>query len=125
MLSDADLIAFVPATDVDEARDFYTGTLGLSLVEENPAALVYEAHGTMLRVTPVPDMTPAPYTVAGWAVDDIADLVTRLGSRGVVFQRFDGMEQDELGIWRSPGGGLVAWFKDPAGNTLSLTQFQP
>ena len=124
MLSDAELIAFVSTADVEQARDFYSETLGLSLVEENPAALVYEAHGTMLRVTPVPDMTPAPYTVLGWAVDDIANLVERLGSRGVVFQRFDGMEQDELGIWRTPGGGLVAWFKDPAGNILSLTQFE-
>ena len=99
-------------------------TLGLALVEQNPVACVFDAHGTMLRVTAVPDMKPAPYTVLGWAVADIAAAAQDLRDRGVVFQRFDGMEQDELGIWTAPGGDLVAWFRDPAGNTLSLTQFR-
>ena len=124
MLASGDLIAFVPATDLDVARQFYADTLGLALVEQNPVACVFDAHGTMLRVTAVPDMKPAPYTVLGWAVADIAAAAQDLRDRGVVFQRFDGMEQDELGIWTAPGGDLVAWFRDPAGNTLSLTQFR-
>jgi len=125
VLTDADVVAFVPATDVDRAREFYGSTLGLSFVEENPAALVYDAHGTMLRITPVPNVAPASYTVLGWAVPNVAEAVTQLRDRGVVFQRFHGMEQDDLGIWEAPGGDLVAWFRDPTGNTLSLTQFRP
>jgi len=124
MLATSDLIAFVPASDIDQARAFYSTTLGLTLVEENPAACVFDAHGTMLRVTPVPEVAPAPFTVLGWAVGDIADTVRELRDKGVVFQRFQGMEQDDLGIWKAPGGGLVAWFSDPTGNTLSLTQFR-
>jgi len=124
MLSTCDLIAFVPATDIDRARRFYAETLGLTLMDENPAACVFDAHGTMLRVTPVEDMTPARSTVVGWAVADIGGIVQRLTNDGVVFQRFDGMEQDDLGVWKAPSGDLVAWFTDPTGNTLSLTQFR-
>lgn len=123
MLATADLMAFVPTTQIDQAREFYAETLGLTLVEENPAAIVFDAHGTMLRVTPVRELTPAPYTILGWAVDDIEGAVEDLRQAGVAFQRFDGMEQDELGIWIAPGGARVAWFKDPCGNTLSLTKF--
>ncbi len=125
MLAAANLIAFVPAADLDRAREFYGGTLGLPLVDETPAALVYDANGTLLRVTPVPEINPPPYTVLGWAVSDIARAVSDLRERGVAFQRFDGMDQDDLGVWKAPGGDLVAWFSDPTGNTLSLTQFQP
>ena len=123
MLDDADLVAFVPATDIDQARRFYAETLGLTLVDENPAACVFDARGTMLRVTPVEKMEPAPYTVVGWAVTDIGETVRQLTARGLLFRRFDGMQQDDLGIWQAPGGDLVAWFSDPTGNTLSLTQY--
>ena len=123
MLGVSDLVAFVPAVDIDRSRDFFSETLGLALVQENPAACVFDAHGTMLRLTPVPQLTPASHTVLGWAVDDMADTIRSLRDRGVVFEHFDGMAQDDLGIWRAPGGDLVAWFKDPAGNTLSVTQF--
>jgi catechol 2,3-dioxygenase-like lactoylglutathione lyase family enzyme len=124
MLTTSDLIAFVPAADIDRARRFYSETLGLALVDESPAACVFDANGTMLRVTPVEGMTPAPFTVVGWAVADIGGMVQQLTAGGVVFQRFDGMEQDELGVWKAPSGDLIAWFTDPSGNTLSLTQFR-
>ena len=124
MLSTCDLIAFVPATDIDRARRFYAETLGLTLVDENPVACVFDANGTMLRVTPVEEVPRAPYTVVGWAVADIAGVVQQLTDVGVAFQRFDGMEQDERGVWQAPSGDLVAWFTDPTGNTLSLTQFR-
>ena len=124
MLSTCDLIAFVPATDIDRARRFYAEALGLTLVEENSAACVFDANGTMLRVTPVGEVTPAPFTVVGWAVSDIGGVVQRLTDDGVAIQRFEGLEQDDLGIWNAPSGDQVAWFKDPTGNTLSLTQFR-
>ena len=122
MLGDADLIAFLRTTDVARARSFYEGTLGLSVIEEDPYALALDAHGTMLRVTAVPELKPASYTVCGWRVDDIGGAIRELGGRGVGFARYDGMDQDELGVWTTPGGDKVAWFRDPDGNVLSLTE---
>ena len=122
MLAGDDLIAFVATGDPAGARAFYGDTLGLELVEETPFAVVFRAGATMLRVTIVDAVVAAPYTVLGWAVEDIAARVRELGERGVAFERYAGMEQDELGIWRSPSGARIAWFKDPDGNTLSLTQ---
>jgi hypothetical protein len=90
----------------------------------NAFACVLDANGTMLRVTAVPGVSPAGYTVLGWRVTDIAATVLALTARGVVFRRYDGMDQDEQGIWTTPGGDKVAWFADPDGNTLSLTQFR-
>jgi catechol 2,3-dioxygenase-like lactoylglutathione lyase family enzyme len=122
MLAGDDLIAFVTTADRGSARAFYADTLGLPLEDESPFALVFRANGTMLRVAIAEAVVPAPYTVLGWAVADIGARVRELSARGVVFERYDGMEQDELGVWRSPGGARIAWFKDPDGNTLSLTQ---
>lgn len=103
---------------------FYRDTLGLRLVSEQlPFALEFDANGTMLRLAIAKHVTPAPGTVLGWAVPDIAATVDELNQAGVVFERFEGMTQDELGIWASPSGAKVAWFKDPAGNLLSLTEF--
>jgi predicted enzyme related to lactoylglutathione lyase len=93
------------------------------VVEETPFALVLDAGGTMLRVTPVPEFVAQPFTIAGWAVPDIDAAVRVLAGSGVEFSRYDGLAQDELGVWTSPNGGRVAWFKDPDGNTLSLTAF--
>jgi catechol 2,3-dioxygenase-like lactoylglutathione lyase family enzyme len=123
MLAGSDVIAFVSTTDLARARAFYADVLGLAFVEDSPFACVFDAHGTMLRVTAVVDLTPAPFTVLGWRVGDIAAAVESLTSRGVVFSRYDGMGQDDLGVWSTPGGDQVAWFTDPDGNTLSLTQF--
>jgi catechol 2,3-dioxygenase-like lactoylglutathione lyase family enzyme len=122
MLAADDVIAFVATADPGRARAFYVDTLGLPLEDESPFALVFRANGTMLRVAIAEEVVPAPYTVLGWAVSDIAARVRELAARGVVFERYGGMEQDELGVWRSPSGARIAWFKDPDGNTLSLTQ---
>ncbi len=119
------VIAFVAATDAARAREFYRDVLGLRLVaEELPFALVFDANGTMLRVTFVQELTPARYTVLGWRVSDIAATAGQLREAGVRFERYQGMkDQDEQGIWTSPSGARVAWFRDPDGNTLSVTQF--
>ena len=122
MLESSDLVAFVAATDLDRARDFYEQTLGLPVLEQNDFACVLDAHGTMLRVTAVHQVARAGYTVLGWHVTDIAAAVRDLAGRGVAFLRYDGMDQDEQGIWTAPSGARVAWFADPDGNTLSLTQ---
>jgi len=122
MLESSDLVAFVAATDLRRARTFYEQTLGLPVLEQNDFACVLDAHGTMLRVTAVPEVARGGYTVLGWRVSDIAAAVRDLAARGVTFLRYAGMSQDEDGIWTAPGGAKVAWFADPDGNTLSLTQ---
>jgi catechol 2,3-dioxygenase-like lactoylglutathione lyase family enzyme len=116
-------MAFIPVRDLAVAREFYGSTLGLSVMEANPFAVVLDANGTMLRLTPVPDLEPQPFTIAGWEVADIGATVDALASAGITFLRFDGMEQDSKGIWATPGGDFVAWFTDPDANTLSLTGF--
>jgi catechol 2,3-dioxygenase-like lactoylglutathione lyase family enzyme len=122
MLGSSELIAFVATTDADRARAFYEGTLGLTLVSDDPFALVFDANGQMLRIAKVEELTPARHTVLGWTVSDIVAAATALSARGVTLLRFGGMGQDELGIWASPGGGRIAWFHDSDGNTLSLSE---
>ena len=122
-LSEQSIIGFIAAADPGRAKTFYRDTLGLPLVsEEMPFALVFDAHGTMLRVTFVEKVNPAGYTVLGWNVPDIVAAAKALAAAGVGFERYPGMAQDEHGIWSAPGGAKVAWFKDPDGNTLSLSQ---
>jgi catechol 2,3-dioxygenase-like lactoylglutathione lyase family enzyme len=115
-------MAFVATTDAARAIAFYRDVLGLELVEEDPFALVFDLAGTPLRVVKVERLAPQPYTALGWVVDDLDATLAGLRARGVEPNRYPGMEQDEAGIWRSPGGALLAWFVDPDGNTLSLTQ---
>lgn len=122
MLAQSDLVAFIATTDVARARDFYRETLGLTLVADTPFAQVFDANGTMLRVTPVPSWSPPPFTLLGWRVADIGSAARGLAAKGVAFQRYPGMQQDEDGVWSTPDGSKVAWFKDSDGNTLSLTQ---
>lgn len=122
MLGSSDLVAFVPTTDLARATSFYGETLGLVPSGETPIARMFTANGTPLRVTLVEHLTPAPYTVLGWSVKGIEGVVRSLLDRGVAFATFPGMEQDELGIWTSPGGDRVASFRDPDGNVLSLTE---
>jgi catechol 2,3-dioxygenase-like lactoylglutathione lyase family enzyme len=122
MLESSDLAAFVAATDLRRARAFYEQKLGLRVLEHNDFACVLDANGTMLRVTAVPVVAQAGYTVLGWRVDDIRASVRDLAARGVTFLRYDGMNQGEDGIWTAPTGAKVAWFADPDGNILSLTQ---
>jgi catechol 2,3-dioxygenase-like lactoylglutathione lyase family enzyme len=123
MLGTCDLIAFVATAEPARAREFYEDTLGLHLIEDGPFAIVFDTNGTMLRVQKVAELRPAPFTTLGWNVTDIVEAVTTLRGRGVTFERYEGMPQDKLGIWASPAGGKIAWFKDPDGNTLSLAQF--
>lgn len=123
MLSNARIVAFVGAADAARATAFYRDTLGLNLVEESPFAQVFDANGTMLRVTHVKEVNPVPYTVLGWDVPDISAAAKSLAKAGVVFARYPGLVQDDDGVWTAPGGARIAWFQDPDGNTLSLTQF--
>jgi catechol 2,3-dioxygenase-like lactoylglutathione lyase family enzyme len=122
MLESSDLVAFVAGTDLRRARAFYEQTLGLPVLEHNDFACVLDAHGTTVRVTAVPEVARGGYTVLGWRVADIEAATRELTDRGVTFLRYAGMSQDEHGIWTAPGGARVAWFADPDGNTLSLTQ---
>ena len=124
MLDSSDLVAFAAATDLYRARVFYEQILGLPVAEHNDFACVLDANGTMLRITAVPEVLRAGYTVLGWRVTDIVGTVRGLIAKGVVFLRYDGMDQDEDGVWTTPGGEKVAWFADPDGNILSLTQFR-
>ncbi len=123
MLTTSDLIAFAPTSDLARARSFYETVLGLPVVTENAYACVLDAHGTMLRLTAVAEVAHAGYTVLGWQVTNIIETVAGMESLGVVFMRVEGMEQDERGVWTTPGGERIAWFTDPDGNVLSLTQF--
>ena len=123
MLEASEIIAFAASADLRQARDFYEQVLGLRVIEQNDFACVFDASGTMLRVTAVAEVTRPGYTVLGWRCADIAATVHGLSELGVVFLRYDGMDQDENGVWMTPGGDKIAWFTDPGGNVLSLTQF--
>ncbi|HUO07678.1 MAG TPA: VOC family protein [Phycisphaerae bacterium] len=125
MLGKADVIAFVPTRDPQRARAFYEGVLGLEFVGEDLFAKVFKANGVMVRVvnvSTVEDFRPHPFTVLGWRVESAEGTVRALGEKGVTFERYAGMQMDEMGIWRSPSGAKVAWFKDPDGNILSVTE---
>jgi len=122
MLSSASLVGFLATASPEAATRFYCSVLGLALVEDSPFALVFNAHGTTLRIQKVQQVSLAPYTALGWVVADIRGTARDLAAKGVVFQRYDGLAQDAHGIWQSPSGAKVAWFRDPDGNTLSLTE---
>lgn len=115
---------FLATANSERARAFYERLLGLHFVADEPPALVFQVGDSMLRIQKVDQVRPAPYTALGWAVSDIRRTVQDLQAAGVVFQRYEGMNQDKNGIWHSPSGAWVAWFQDPDGNVLSLTQFK-
>ena len=117
-------ILFLATADAGRARNFYERVLGLAFVADEPPALVFRVGKSMLRIQKVQKVHTAPYTALGWAVSDIRGTVRRLSEAGVVFERYEGMNQDADGIWQAPSGGLVAWFRDPDGHVLSLTQFK-
>jgi catechol 2,3-dioxygenase-like lactoylglutathione lyase family enzyme len=123
ILGSQELVAFVGTRDPSRAKKFYRDILGLPLVSEDEFALVFDVTGTMLRVTRVPELTAAKYTVLGWRIQDIVQTAKNLRKAHVTLERYAGMQQDKLSIWTSPSGARVAWFKDPDGNTLSITQF--
>jgi catechol 2,3-dioxygenase-like lactoylglutathione lyase family enzyme len=122
MLESALPVAFVSSTDLGRAREFYEGALGLPVLDESSFACVFRVGPVTLRVTKVGELAPPPFTVFGWEVAAIHETVAGLAGRGVEFVRYDGMEQDPAGVWTAPGGAQVAWFRDPDGNVLSLTQ---
>lgn len=123
-LGSARIVSFIATSDPKRAKAFYQDVLGLKFVSEDPFAVVFDAAGTMLRIATVKAVIVAPYTVLGWDVSDICATVEQLSSRGVAFERYPGMKQDEAGIWNTPSGAKVAWFKDPEGHTLSITEFR-
>jgi catechol 2,3-dioxygenase-like lactoylglutathione lyase family enzyme len=123
VLESASFVGFVPVTDLARAREFYVDRLGLAATDESPFALAVDAGGTMLRLTLVEQLSPQQFTIAGWAVPDIAATIDAMVEAGVAFTRYDGMDQDERGVWTPPSGAKVAWFRDPDDNVLSLTEF--
>src|SRR5450755_1660119 len=124
MLGSEKLAAFVGTKDAARAKAFYRDTLGLRLVSEDKFAVIFDANGTTLRVTPVRELAGAQYTVLGWEVSDIVATANALLQAGVKLERYDwpGFQQDELGITTAPGGTKLGWFKDPDGNILSIAQ---
>lgn len=117
------LVAFATIVDIEQAKRFYRDTLGLTLIsEEPPFALVFDANGTMVRLGMATKLPEAHGTVLGWRVPDIQIAVRELSEGGVQFERFDGLAQDDKGIWASPTGAKVAWFRDPDGNILSISE---
>ena len=123
MMQSAPFSIFLATTDADASRRFYGETLGLKLVSEDDFALVFQLAGAELRISKVPAITPQPFTVLDWQVTDIAAAQAGLASRGVEPVLFDGMDQDERGIWKVPGAPVrILWFKDPDGNVLSVSQ---
>lgn len=122
MLASSSPIAFLATIQPDRAKTFYSDTIGLRLLSDDQFSLVFDAAGVPLRVQKVRELRPQEFTALGWQVEDIRTAVSGLMKRGVVFERYPFLQQDELGIWNAPGGASVAWFKDPDGNVLSLTQ---
>ena len=123
MLGSTNIVAFVPTRDADKARVFYERVLGLRFVNDDGFAMVMDANGIMIRVARVgKEFTPAQFTILGWQVSEIENMVRALQNKGVHFEIYGFFKQDELGIWTAPTGDKVAWFKDPDGNILSVSQ---
>ncbi|MGC1389654.1 MAG: VOC family protein [Bacteroidales bacterium] len=113
--------AFVSTTQPDKARDFYKEKLGLKYLSEDSYGIEFEANGTHLRISFVEKLTPQPFTILGWNTTDIVSTIRLFNKKGISFERYTFIEQDDLGIWTAPGGTRVAWFKDPDGNLLSIS----
>ena len=122
MRSEQPLFTFVPVKDAGRAKDFYEDTLGLDLLEDTAFAIVFKVPGGTLRLAKTPDFIPQPFSLIGWVVPDLDADMADLRDKGVVFEIFPGLPQDEAGIWTVPDGTRICWFRDPDGNLLSLTQ---
>lgn len=122
MLEGKSLIAFVPTVKPAAAKAFYKDVIGLKLLSEDSFAMVFDANGTILRVTTVRELKPQEFTILGWNVDDIVSTIKSLNQKNIICERYGFFEQDDLGIWVSPNGAKVAWFKDADGNILSITE---
>ena len=117
-------MAFVATADATKARPFYEETLGLKVRDADAYGINFGADGNYLRMSFIRDFKAAPYSVLSWVAEDIYNMIAALTARGVKFEHFEGMGQDEVGVWTAPNGTKVAWFKDPDQNMLSLTQFK-
>ena len=117
-----DAVLFTATANPQSSQTFYEGILGLNLVSDMPHSMVYDINGTTLRVQKVEQVIVLPYTALGFVVDDIAERVRSLSDKGVHFEQFESLQQDEDGIWTTPDGAKIAWCKDPDGNLVSLTQ---
>jgi catechol 2,3-dioxygenase-like lactoylglutathione lyase family enzyme len=122
MLGKYDLMAFAPSAKPVRAREFYGGTLGLTVLSSDDYGVMYDVNGRRLRLSFVQELQPAPFSILCWVVPDIRGVIAALTAKEVVFERYEWMEQDAHGVWKSPDGTQVAWFKDPDGNVLSLAQ---
>ena len=116
------MVGFLMTTDADAARRFFAEILGFRLLSDDSYALAFDAQGQMLRVGKTQKLTPAQGTVLGWEVSDISSTVAELTEKGVRFERYPHMKADDQGVFAFPNGDRVAWFKDPDGNLLSLSQ---
>jgi len=124
MLDSAKMVGFVATTDYDKARAFYEGKLGFEFVSLDQFALVVSVGGHKIRIAKIPNFTPLQGTILGWEVENIEAVVTWLKARGVLTEKYPFVQDRELGIWTTPKGDKVAWFKDPDGNILSVSQHQ-
>ncbi len=124
MLSKPTITAFLPTAIPEQSKLFYLHTLGLKLRSEDEYAFVFEGNGVHLRITIVAELRPQPFTVLGFRIENIDTQVKRLLEKGVEFERYGGLQQDDLGIWTSPRKAKIAWFKDPDGNLISLTEYK-
>lgn len=123
MLAQFEPMGFIPTVDADRARRFYVDTLGLQFLFDDQFALVVRAGSIDLRIVRMSSFSPAPCTIFGWKVPEIEAAVRHLSAAGISFERYPFLEQDADGIWSAPGGAAkVAWFKDPDGNLLSISQ---
>jgi catechol 2,3-dioxygenase-like lactoylglutathione lyase family enzyme len=117
------LMGFIPTRNGDAARAFYETKVGLRFISDDQFALVFQSGANMIRISRTGSFTPAPFTILGWQSSQIEQDVRDMSARGITFERYDYMTpQDDLGIWTTPTGDKVAWFKDPDGNTLSISQ---
>jgi catechol 2,3-dioxygenase-like lactoylglutathione lyase family enzyme len=123
MLAQTELLAFIPTIDADHARRFYVDTLGLTFVSDDPFAITIRSGKTDIRISRVESFNPSPHTILGWKVKDIETTAHQFSAAGITFERYPFLEQDANGIWAAPDGAAkVAWFKDPDGNVLSISQ---
>jgi catechol 2,3-dioxygenase-like lactoylglutathione lyase family enzyme len=121
MLASGKLIGFIPTTDYDRSRAFYEGKLGCTFISLDQFAMVLDLGGSMIRVVKIPNSTPSHATILGWQVTDVRSVAQWLTSRGVELEKYPFVEDKELGVWVTPAGNSVAWFKDPDGNVLSIS----
>ncbi len=125
MLAQNRAIAFIPVRDIDRAMHFYADVLGLFVTDSGEGYCALDAGGLTIRLTAIANLPASNHTIVGWSVASIDEVTSDLVQRGLSFHRYDGLTQDQYGIWSAPNGDRIAWFSDPDANTLSITQFVP